>query len=804
MLIVVLSYNLFAEVWAFEDFEGGVLDGTTLYDLDGDANNWEITDSLAYSGTYAAKSVSAGLTPDNFIISPQIYVEKYSATNYPILNIKFAAEDPINYAEHFELLISFTDTDTASFVKIYEETLTSSDWKEVEINLQPFFPAAWTANVYIAIRHFNSDGQSALLFDEFMLYNYTDFLYDPPSAIFSEGVIAPYENIFTQWDSYDASTYDASWNFIGFGDIKVHYILSDGVTQQPEETIVLTRNTDPLWDWLYYGTIPGQPMGTFIEYWCETIDNTPQGIITESQHFFAEWGEVNFDEGFEEGGELPEGWSSFTTGVYPLSNWDYPWTVSNTSSNAHSGSYSITSAAQNNFGVYETEDFLVSPIWGVNGASKLKYYINQQCPEGFTDKYEIFVSTVGGDSASIVNSSDTLFVETLVAGPDDTAWIERVVDLSSYDGQFIWIAFKHRFTQEYKLDRYLNIDDVSISELPLVIIHDAVGNATLPNEPFEVTITATDYSGILSANLYYTIGGGDEVEVNMNDNGDDTFTGEIPEQILNTRGSWYVKVTDNSVYLNTTTTEEFDAIWFEEKWIEWGTVYTDEPYGNGIPWIAAMDWNFGTKESLYLNKIEAGFEDNETVSWKLVEFDGVPTNNVIGTLEGTADFKAGVSVLNVPTNDTRISGHVAIALEINGGFLYLDEGGDLSHSWEYTASQGWQNNDYGMFHLRMFVSNDPTGINEGEFIANTTQLCQNYPNPFNPATSIRFFNKETGKVNLAVYNVAGEKVASLVNGNLEQGYHKIKFDATKLNSGVYYYTLVTPEARITKKMILVK
>ncbi|MBN2789665.1 MAG: T9SS type A sorting domain-containing protein, partial [Candidatus Delongbacteria bacterium] len=64
--------------------------------------------------------------------------------------------------------------------------------------------------------------------------------------------------------------------------------------------------------------------------------------------------------------------------------------------------------------------------------------------------------------------------------------------------------------------------------------------------------------------------------------------------------------------------------------------------------------------------------------------------------------------------------------------------------------------------------------------------------------------KETGKVNLTVFNVAGEKVASLVDDKLEKGFHKVNFDASMLNSGVYYYKLVTPETSITKKMVLVK
>lgn len=64
-------------------------------------------------------------------------------------------------------------------------------------------------------------------------------------------------------------------------------------------------------------------------------------------------------------------------------------------------------------------------------------------------------------------------------------------------------------------------------------------------------------------------------------------------------------------------------------------------------------------------------------------------------------------------------------------------------------------------------------------------LYQNYPNPFNPTTTIEFNIAEQGLVNLSVYNLLGEKVATIVNETLESGYHKFEFNASNLASGVY-------------------
>ena len=83
-------------------------------------------------------------------------------------------------------------------------------------------------------------------------------------------------------------------------------------------------------------------------------------------------------------------------------------------------------------------------------------------------------------------------------------------------------------------------------------------------------------------------------------------------------------------------------------------------------------------------------------------------------------------------------------------------------------------------------------------------LAQNYPNPFNPSTEIRYDILNTGFVSMKVYDQAGKEVYTLVNGMKNAGTYSVKFDASSLSSGVYYYTLETAGNTFTKKMILVK
>lgn len=83
-------------------------------------------------------------------------------------------------------------------------------------------------------------------------------------------------------------------------------------------------------------------------------------------------------------------------------------------------------------------------------------------------------------------------------------------------------------------------------------------------------------------------------------------------------------------------------------------------------------------------------------------------------------------------------------------------------------------------------------------------LEQNYPNPFNPTTRITFSLPSTEFISLEVYDLLGQKVATLATGVYSSGTHSVSFDAKGLNSGIYIYTLNTRSKTLAKKMILMK
>ena len=92
---------------------------------------------------------------------------------------------------------------------------------------------------------------------------------------------------------------------------------------------------------------------------------------------------------------------------------------------------------------------------------------------------------------------------------------------------------------------------------------------------------------------------------------------------------------------------------------------------------------------------------------------------------------------------------------------------------------------------------------------NTPNIAQNYPNPFNLSTEIRFTLPDDAKVTLNIYNILGQKVATLVDGEKQAGTHSIYWDGrdksgSEVASGIYFYQLKAGEHKQLEKMLLIK
>jgi hypothetical protein len=98
---------------------------------------------------------------------------------------------------------------------------------------------------------------------------------------------------------------------------------------------------------------------------------------------------------------------------------------------------------------------------------------------------------------------------------------------------------------------------------------------------------------------------------------------------------------------------------------------------------------------------------------------------------------------------------------------------------------------------------------EADMLPYEFNLAQNYPNPFNPTTRIEFSLASEGFVNLTVYNVLGQSVATLVDETMSSGLHTVVWNGTNdshqpVSSGHYFYVLSTEENTDKKKMVLLK
>jgi hypothetical protein len=105
----------------------------------------------------------------------------------------------------------------------------------------------------------------------------------------------------------------------------------------------------------------------------------------------------------------------------------------------------------------------------------------------------------------------------------------------------------------------------------------------------------------------------------------------------------------------------------------------------------------------------------------------------------------------------------------------------------------------------IFVQSEPTGMEQiGKNTPTEFTLSQNYPNPFNPKTIINYELPISNDVELSIFNVLGQKIATLVSERLQAGYYQVEWDAAGFSSGIYYYMIRAGDFQEIKKMVLVR
>ncbi|MCX6137106.1 MAG: chitobiase/beta-hexosaminidase C-terminal domain-containing protein, partial [Ignavibacteriales bacterium] len=245
------------------------------------------------------------------------------------------------------------------------------------------------------------------------------------------------------------------------------------------------------------------------------------------------------------------------------------------------------------------------------------------------------------------------------------------------------------------------------------------------------------------------------------------------------------------------------------------------PYGAGFIAGTNSYGDLGKYERFALKKddVLAGFKtyfaskkivgDPDTVSLvvKTVAASGKP-DSTLATVILMADMidttKAGnVIILD---NPVKLKGPIFIGFEFTKTAndtiaMYLDkdgEGNGANRVWEKfndgtyndftnTTFSWGLNTD--LWIAAYYKKGTTTSVTKQDVMPEGYALSQNYPNPFNPVTTIRFSLAAKAKVALTVYNVLGQRVAELVNGEMQTGVYAVPFNAAHMASGVYFYRL---------------
>lgn len=234
----------------------------------------------------------------------------------------------------------------------------------------------------------------------------------------------------------------------------------------------------------------------------------------------------------------------------------------------------------------------------------------------------------------------------------------------------------------------------------------------------------------------------------------------------------------------------------------------------------------------YTNNFLPGYYNDEgipAIFWQ--NADSVLINNNITdkNISLTRDSSYGAGgiggfiTFSSPTDESDFEGITILAKNINNGALYsYNFGKEIGNysvtnlpfgTYELVAQKIGLDNAISQTVVIDPLNNQVTGINlnflisdvENELIIpNDIILYQNYPNPFNPATNITFYLPHSSIVKMEVFNVLGQAVETIVNGEYSSGFHSVTFNGSNLASGVYLVILEANQSRLSKKMLLLK
>jgi len=418
-------------------------------------------------------------------------------------------------------------------------------------------------------------------------------------------------------------------------------------------------------------------------------------------------------------------------------------------------------------------------------------------------------------SADSGNSWNNLEIFNGEASGDST-WHVFTEDIGGYAGMSVRFRFTLISDGAYNVDG-MYVDDFSvygstIDNSPPLILHTGPTDSTSIPAEYIVLATISDPSGIESASLTYTIDAGGAVEVGPDSINGNSYYFPLPGDENDTAGeyySYYLTATDNAS--NTGTSVDY-------SYVRGTIIYYDDGSPDFIYQYAAGNASatritpVGGRQLLNaMVKLYTDVShDLDTIDFKIWNKVGNNPGDVIYGPQAvwpqsTLDDPEAWTYIDLRHRDIYISSDVFIGLTYRSA-LPVILGDATNWGSRSMAYQGGAWGDAGAgYHIRAIVGpiEDDIDYDNGNLPV-SLGLYQNYPNPFNAQTRIYYSLPGPADVKLEVFNLMGQRVATLVEGKQSPGYHDVAWDASDVASGIYFYKLDAGGKTFIKKMALVK
>ena len=463
-------YNTGTDGYAFDfenDYVEGRLQGWKTIDADGDTYNWTLSpigEGYGHNGSdgavfsYSYSNYSGALNPNNYLVSPQLTI---TANNH-FVSFWASALDEAYPADHFGLAVSTTGTNVSDFTMIQEWTMTAKqgNWYEFTADLNSYVGQ----NVYIAIRHFNSQDNFCLVVDDVFVGPQTK---DPlvSCSIALDGSTVATNVTGTQY----------LLNTNGFANNSSHNTI---VTATYQSGATLTNSTD--WTFRSGDNFQGSPTGLHAESDGNSVNLSWTLPMMNSSYPVDEIFYDFADSTMSDLTLIDANHDGLNFVVYPFGGY---------------GSGKCLKSVSWQGSSVNPDNFVVLPRVTASENSMFSFMAVDSNMPGIAPDPEHFgvaISTSGN-----TNAADFVMLQEWNS---TGSYTEYTADLSAYAGQQIYVAIRHFNTTGETY--YLYVDDIRITGVEAEITRPAKGALVYANNELVAMLNHGETSFTHSVNRY--------------------------------------------------------------------------------------------------------------------------------------------------------------------------------------------------------------------------------------------------------------------------------------------------------------